>query len=52
MYRTFNMGIGMVIVCSAGDAETVENDLRRRGETVYTIGRVVRGNREVLIQVS
>src|ERR1041385_2427333 len=49
MYRTFNMGIGMVIVCSARDAETVENDLRRRGETVYTIGKVVRGNREVMI---
>jgi phosphoribosylformylglycinamidine cyclo-ligase len=49
MYRTFNMGIGMVIVCSARDAETVANDLRRRGEMVYTIGKVVRGNREVMI---
>ncbi|HJP94839.1 MAG TPA: phosphoribosylformylglycinamidine cyclo-ligase [Pyrinomonadaceae bacterium] len=49
MYRTFNMGIGIVIVCSPGDAETVENDLRGRSETVYTIGKVISGNREVLI---
>jgi phosphoribosylformylglycinamidine cyclo-ligase len=49
MYRTFNMGIGMVIVCSPGDAETIQHHLRSRAETVYTIGKVVSGNREVLI---
>jgi len=49
MYRTFNMGIGMVIVCSPVDAETVAHHLRGRGDTVYSIGKVVSGNREVLI---
>lgn len=49
MNRTFNMGIGMVIVCGAGEAETVAQHLREQGETVYTIGAVIRGNREVVI---
>ncbi len=49
MYRTFNMGVGMVIVCSSNDAETIEQHLREQGETCYEIGNVVSGNREVLI---
>ena len=49
MYRTFNMGVGMVIVCAPADAETIESHLRERGETCYTIGEVVTGNREVII---
>ena len=48
MNRTFNMGIGMVIVCAARDAETVALHLREQGETVYTIGTVFAGNGEVL----
>src|SRR5689334_8878101 len=46
MYRTFNMGVGMVIVCAPSDAATIKNDL---GEQCYTIGEVVSGNREVII---
>jgi phosphoribosylformylglycinamidine cyclo-ligase len=49
MYRTFNMGIGMVIVCSPSDAATIESHLRERNEACYRIGEVVTGNREVLI---
>ena len=49
MYRTFNMGVGMVIVCSSDDAETVRAHLRNQRETCYEIGKVVSGNREVLI---
>src|SRR5205085_2048092 len=49
MYRTFNMGIGMVIVCSPDNAAMIENHLRGRGETCYRIGNVIGGNREVLI---
>jgi len=49
MYRTFNMGVGMVIVCAPENAETVESHLRERGEACYTIGEVVTGNREVII---
>jgi phosphoribosylformylglycinamidine cyclo-ligase len=49
MYRTFNMGVGMVIVCAPENAETIESHLRERGEACYTIGEVVTGNREVNI---
>jgi phosphoribosylamine--glycine ligase/phosphoribosylformylglycinamidine cyclo-ligase len=45
MYRTFNMGVGMVIVCAASDANAIEGHLSE----CYRIGEVVTGNREVLI---
>lgn len=49
MYRTFNMGVGMVIVCASDDAETIQTHLRNERETCYEIGNVVSGDREVLI---
>jgi phosphoribosylformylglycinamidine cyclo-ligase len=49
MYRTFNAGVGMVIVCATNDVESIASHLRNQGETVYEIGNVVTGNREVLI---
>ena len=47
MYRTFNMGVGMVVVCAPGDAETIKAHLKGQGENVYEIGRVVAGSRDV-----
>ena len=49
MYRTFNMGVGMVIVCSPGDVESIQTHFRERGDSCYEIGKVVEGNREVII---
>lgn len=49
MYRTFNMGVGMVIVSSRDDAETIQAHFEERGEECYEIGEVIAGNREVLI---
>jgi phosphoribosylformylglycinamidine cyclo-ligase len=49
MYRTFNMGVGMVIVCAANDAGSVEGHLNERGDRCFEIGRVTKGNREVTI---
>ena len=43
MYRTFNMGIGMVVVVSPADLHEVEHSLERRGETPVLIGSVVEG---------
>ena len=43
MYRTFNMGIGMVVVVSPSDLHEVEHSLERRGETPVLIGSVVQG---------
>jgi phosphoribosylformylglycinamidine cyclo-ligase len=44
MYRTFNMGVGMVAVVSPGDLHDVEHSLERRGETSFVIGSVVEGS--------
>ena len=50
MYRTFNMGVGMVIITSPEEAEQIKAYLGKQGETVYTIGRVVRGQHDVTIK--
>ena len=47
MYRTFNMGVGMVIVCAPADAETIKTHFR--DEECYEVGKVISGNREVII---
>jgi phosphoribosylformylglycinamidine cyclo-ligase len=43
MLRTFNMGIGMVVVVAPADLHDVEHSLERRGETSFVIGSVVSG---------
>ncbi|MDQ6652213.1 MAG: phosphoribosylformylglycinamidine cyclo-ligase [Acidobacteriota bacterium] len=50
MYRTFNMGVGMVIVCALHDVEAVKSHLQQRTEVVYEIGRVTKGDGEVSIK--
>jgi phosphoribosylformylglycinamidine cyclo-ligase len=49
MYRTFNMGAGMVVVTSPQDRAAIESHLQLQGTQVYEIGRVVPGSREVSI---
>ncbi len=43
MFRTFNMGVGMVVVVAPEDLHDVEHSLERRGETSFVIGSVVKG---------
>ncbi len=50
MYRTFNMGIGMVIVVSPQESKQVKNHFQQRGDAVYDVGRVVKGARSVSIR--
>jgi len=38
--RTFNCGLGMILVVAAEDRETIARSLTDRGETVYVIGEV------------
>jgi phosphoribosylformylglycinamidine cyclo-ligase len=52
MYRTFNMGVGMVIIADPGDAPAILAYVRERGDQCYEIGLVREGNREVLIEQS
>jgi phosphoribosylformylglycinamidine cyclo-ligase len=49
MYRTFNMGVGMVVVTSPENDAAVQSHLKQHG-AVHEIGRVVSGNREVTIR--
>lgn len=48
MMRTFNMGIGMVLVVPTKKFKKVQSILDRAGEKAYTIGRIVKGDRKVL----
>ena len=50
MYRTFNMGIGMIIIASADEAEKIKADLQARSEAVYEIGKVTQGSHEVIVK--
>ena len=45
MFRTFNMGIGMVIVCSQFDADSIAHQVGHG----FDIGRVIEGDREVKV---
>lgn len=45
MFRTFNMGIGMTVVCSSGDTQTVLQHLKGGAK----IGKISEGNGQVLI---
>jgi phosphoribosylformylglycinamidine cyclo-ligase len=48
MFRTFNMGIGMVVICAARDAEQVIKTAAGAGEpNAVRIGFVVAGDRSV-----
>ena len=40
MYRTFNCGIGMVVIIAKEDADAVQAFLSEQGETVYRLGAV------------
>ncbi len=50
MYRTFNMGIGMIIIASPDEADKIKAHLAAENETVYEIGRVVKGPHDVTIK--
>ncbi len=50
MHRTFNMGIGMVIVCAETDGSEVATQVRASGSNCFQIGRVRAGARDVVIE--
>ena len=48
MYRTFNMGIGMVVIVDAAEITKIKNSLKNLSE-VYRIGSVIQGKRRIKI---
>jgi phosphoribosylformylglycinamidine cyclo-ligase len=47
MFRTFNMGIGMILVVSAEDSRAVRENFALRNEPCYEIGSVAAGDGKV-----
>ncbi|WP_248929792.1 phosphoribosylformylglycinamidine cyclo-ligase [Paenibacillus hamazuiensis] len=47
MFRTFNMGIGMVVIVSEDQAEEAKRIFGQHGEKAFTIGKVTEGDRIV-----
>jgi phosphoribosylformylglycinamidine cyclo-ligase len=50
MYRTFNCGIGMIVVVAPADVDKALASLRGSGETATVIGTIGRGTRGVVIE--
>jgi phosphoribosylformylglycinamidine cyclo-ligase len=48
MLRTFNMGLGMLLVVPAKKFKKAQGVLERAGEKAYTVGRIVKGERKVM----
>lgn len=50
MYRTFNMGIGLVLAVAPGDVTPLKQHFAKLGEPCYEIGSIVAGDRTVLFE--
>jgi phosphoribosylformylglycinamidine cyclo-ligase len=48
MLRTFNMGLGMLLVIPGKKFKKATSVLERAGEKFYTVGRIVKGERKVM----
>jgi phosphoribosylformylglycinamidine cyclo-ligase len=49
MYRTFNMGIGMVLVVEARVVDRALSFIKAQGEKGFLIGEIGKGKGEVII---
>ena len=49
MFRTFNMGLGMIIVCAPEHAAEIKSHIELSGGECYRVGSTVSGSREVTI---
>jgi phosphoribosylformylglycinamidine cyclo-ligase len=50
MYRTFNMGIGMILVVPPSEVQNIQDDLTARGEASFVIGQVTQGTKETVLK--
>ncbi len=50
MFRTFNCGIGMILIVGENEIDSVCNHLNEKNEKFYKIGRVVKSAHEVKIK--
>jgi phosphoribosylformylglycinamidine cyclo-ligase len=47
MFRAFNMGIGLILVCSSGHEKEIQTMFNETGERSMVIGEITRGERTV-----
>ena len=50
MYRTFNMGVGMIVACARDDVDRIIEALAAAGEKSWVIGELIAGTRDVRYQ--
>jgi phosphoribosylformylglycinamidine cyclo-ligase len=48
MLRTFNMGLGLLVVVPSKKFKKAQSVLEKAGEKSYTVGRIVKGERRVM----
>jgi phosphoribosylformylglycinamidine cyclo-ligase len=48
MLRTFNMGLGLLVVVPSRKFKKAQSVLERAGEKSYTVGRIVKGEKKVV----
>jgi phosphoribosylformylglycinamidine cyclo-ligase len=49
MHRTFNMGVGMVVICGPSDVEAVLSAATAAGEKGWVLGELKPGSGEVIL---
>lgn len=52
MYRTFNYGLGMVLIVDADHADQIQDSLDQSGETVFRIGNIAKLNGPPVIDLN
>ncbi len=50
MFRTFNMGVGIVAVVKQKSAEEIKNHIKKFGIDTYEIGKIIKGNGKVILK--
>ncbi len=51
MYRTFNCGVGMILVVNAADADAAIAHLTQSGETAFKVGEIKQGASDTQVQI-
>lgn len=49
MYRTFNCGLGMLLIANTEEAEKIKSILESINEPVYEVGTITEGNQDVVV---
>jgi len=49
MFRAFNMGVGMVVICAPSEGETILRAAQSEGVRAWRLGRVIQGTGQVVL---